>query len=71
MSARSLQTACILLSRIGPAICLGKTPLTPAQADTVVFSHANVVSMTADGILADQTVTVQGGKILRVAFDSD
>lgn len=32
----------------------------------VVFSHVNVIAMTTDAILSDQTVVIQGGKILQI-----
>ncbi len=48
-----------------PAPATQADPSSDAPA-VVVFSHVNVIAMTGEGILADQTVLIQDGKILRV-----
>jgi len=69
MRAKNLLILNILL--LLPVICLGPAMASTTPSDTVVFSHVSVITMRTDQVLADQTVIVSGGKILKMGPTKD
>jgi imidazolonepropionase-like amidohydrolase len=61
MREKSLQTLYILLCLLFPFVSYAQTP-----PDTTAFTHVNLISMETDQPLEDQTVVVQGSKILEI-----
>jgi imidazolonepropionase-like amidohydrolase len=61
MSKKNRQTFYILLCLLFPFIGYAQTP-----PDTTAFTHVNLISMETEQLLEDQTVIVQGSKILQI-----
>jgi imidazolonepropionase-like amidohydrolase len=66
MREKSLRAFCSLLL-LFPSICYAGMPAQSGRSDVTVFLHVNTISMETDRVLKDQTVLVQGGRILRIA----
>ena len=63
MTTKIAQTAVILFFLVFRGLCHGKAQ----EKDTaIVFSHVNLISMDTDKVLADQTVVVRAGQIIKI-----
>jgi hypothetical protein len=66
MREKSLRAFYSLLM-LFPSVCYAGMPSQSERSDVTVFLHVNIISMETERVLKDQTVLVQGGRILRIA----
>ena len=66
MRKKSSQTRYILLCLLFPLISYAQTVADLDPNATTAFTHVNLISMETDQLLEDQTVVVQGAKILQI-----
>lgn len=58
------------MTRLFATLALGLAALASAASASTAFVHVNVVPLATDGVLPNQTVIVDGGKIIAVGTDA-